>query len=127
MQAKSDDELLMEIKNELEWEPFLLGNEIIVRVEHCIVYLTGTVSSYWKKRNAERAVVRVTGIKIIVNEVAVVVPSIDKKSDEELKSFLNFILRGIASLKDENIIVNSKNGCINLSGAVEWDVQKQTA
>ena len=45
MQAKSDDELLMEIKNELEWEPFLLGNEIIVRVEHCIVYLTGTVSS----------------------------------------------------------------------------------
>ena len=53
---KTNEELEKKVIDALNWEPLLLGAEIGVLVIDGIVTLTGSVNSYVKKEEAEKAV-----------------------------------------------------------------------
>ena len=68
---KTDIELRRDIEQELEWEPSVDQRRIGVSVVDGVVTLTGEVSTYAEKLNAERAVERVAGVKAIANDIEV--------------------------------------------------------
>jgi osmotically-inducible protein OsmY len=127
MNVKSDEELQAEVQNEFAWEPLLNGNGIHIRIKQGVIFLSGVVTSLLKKRTAERAAARVVGTKNIRNELKVVLSDSDKKSDEEIQSFFQFALKGFVLTQHEQITVQVQEGCVLLSGQVEWDIHKQSA
>lgn len=60
---KTNEELEKKVIDAINWEPLLLGAEIGVLVIDGIVTLTGSVNSYVKKEEAEKAAKNVLGVK----------------------------------------------------------------
>ena len=60
------------------------STEINVSVKNGILTLSGFVDSYVKKYDAEMAAKRVEGVKAVVNELQVKLPSADERTDEDI-------------------------------------------
>ena len=68
---KADIQLQRDILDELEWEPSIDAAEIGVTVDDGVARLDGRVPSYTEKLAAERAALRVAGVKAVANDVEV--------------------------------------------------------
>ena len=66
---KSDMELQRDILDEILWEPSTYTPDIGVIVHDGIVTLTGSVENLPAKWGAERATLRVSGVKAVANEI----------------------------------------------------------
>jgi hypothetical protein len=62
---KTDSQLQQNVMAELKWEPSVHAAQIGVEVKNGVVTLTGEVSSFVEKWNAERAAQRVNGVKAL--------------------------------------------------------------
>src|SRR5687768_13654856 len=80
----TDKEIRDAVLRELEYEPQVKSTEIGVSVKDGIVTLSGFVDSYSKKYHAERAALRVYGVKAVVNELEVRLPSSMERTDEDI-------------------------------------------
>ena len=76
------------VESELNWEPSIEPAEIGVAVKDGIVILSGHVRKYWEKVAAERAALRVAGVKAVVNEIDVRLPGASERSDQEIAGAL---------------------------------------
>lgn len=123
---KTDIELRNDILDELQWEPSVTATEIGVIVEDSIVTLTGTVQSFPEKWGAEKAALRVSGVKGIANEIDVELPSESHRSDEDIaRAAANALDWDVVLPKDLQVVV--ENGWVTLNGTVEWQYQKTAA
>ena len=68
---KTDSQLQHDIFVELEHEPIVDSAKINVSVEDGIVTLKGTAESFPGKKAAERAALRVVGVRAVANEIDV--------------------------------------------------------
>jgi osmotically-inducible protein OsmY len=123
--AKSDSELRRDVERELEWEPSIDERQIGVAVADGIVTLTGEVSSFIEKWNAERAVERVSGVRGIANELEV--KSAAQRSDTDIARSAADALKWNVMVPAERVTVKVKNGWVTLSGEVTWDYQRRAA
>src|ERR1700722_9301807 len=80
----SDLDLKKAVETELAYEPSINAAEIGVASKEGIITLSGRVPSYWEKVAAERAAERVTGVKAVVNELEVRLPSSSERTDEDI-------------------------------------------
>ncbi len=123
---KTDSELKNDILDELKWDPRIDANEIGVIVKDGVVTLTGSVSQFPEKWEAERAALRVSGVKAVASEIEVKLPSEYERTDED-------IARSASNALDCDVLVPSsiqavvENGWITLKGEVEWQYQKLAA
>lgn len=125
---KTDAQLKQDIIAELNWEPSVHAAQIGVEVKDGIVTLTGYVSSYTEKWNAERATQRVSGVKALAIEMDVKLPGLSKRNDADIaRSVENVLDWTISYLPKDCIKVMVENGWITLSGEVDWEFQRQTA
>lgn len=124
---RTDNEIQQDVINELKWERGLRNDDIAVGVRDGIVTLGGFVDSYWDKWNAERAVERVKGVKGIVNEIQVRLPSSAERSDADIAHAAVEALKWDVSVPHENIRVKVEKGWLTLEGEVEWHYQKEAA
>ncbi|HVP22122.1 MAG TPA: BON domain-containing protein [Anaerolineaceae bacterium] len=123
---KTDIELRNDILDELQWEPSVTATEIGVIVEDSIVTLTGTVQSFPEKWGAEKAALRVSGVKGVANEIDVELPSESRRSDEDIaRAAANALDWDVVLPKDLQVVV--ENGWVTLNGTVEWQYQKTAA
>ena len=123
---KTDIELRNDILDELEWEPSVTATEIGVIVEDGIVTLTGCVYSYPEKWAAEKAALRVHGVKAVANNIEVKLPTESHRTDEDIaRAAANALDWDVALPNDLQAVVD--NGWVTLSGEVEWQYQKKTA
>src|SRR5688572_20558547 len=67
----TDRELRQHVENALEWEPSVDQTDIGVSVDEGVVTLRGNVVSFGQKAAAERATLRVYGVKAVANDVEV--------------------------------------------------------
>ena len=81
---KTDTELQRDVMDELEWEPSIKAAEIGVGVKDGVVKLSGYVDTLGEKWIAERAVVRVFGVKAVAGELKVRLPSSVQRPDEDI-------------------------------------------
>jgi osmotically-inducible protein OsmY len=121
------DKLLREqVTRELEWDPKLDASHIGVTANDGAVTLTGHVRSYAERMAAVRAAERVTGVKAVVDELEVKLPSSQVRDDAELGEMIARTLRWNALLPD-TIEAEVRKGVVTLKGEVEWNYQRHTA
>jgi osmotically-inducible protein OsmY len=124
--TKTDAQLHADVAEELNCDPSLDTSKIAVAVHDGIVTLNGSVPSYWQKIEAENAVKRVTGVRGIANDLTVDVPATHRRDDTDIARAAADALSWHSDLpRDLKVVVN--NGWITLSGAVNWNFQKEEA
>ena len=123
---KKDKQLQKDVMEQLAFDPAVHSESIGVSVNDGVVTLSGSVPSYTEKFAAENRTFRVAGVKSVVEEIEVNIPSIFTQSDQE-------IAKAAADALKWNVLIPSAikasvhDGIITLKGEVEWAFQKETS
>lgn len=121
----TDSELQQDVIKELKWEPSVDATAIGVAAKNRIVTLSGHVASYAEKRAAIEAAQRVHGVKAVVDELEVKLPS--ERTDEDIAADVISALRANVSVPDEKISATVAKGWVTLEGEVDWQYQRIAA
>jgi osmotically-inducible protein OsmY len=124
---KSDVEITQDVSAELQWDPGLDDAAIIVSVVDGVVTLTGEVSSYRQKWDAEQAAKRIAGVKAINEDLKVRVPGQLQRTDSEIARAASNALMWNVRVPFSQIRVLVEQGYLTLQGNVEGQYQKQAA
>lgn len=124
---KSDSDLQRDVQEELEWEPRVDHADIGVSVTDGVVALNGYVKTYAEKIAAERAAMRVEGVKAVADEVKVRFASDSKLADHEIAKRILDLFRYNVLVPETGIQVTVEKGWVKLSGEVEWRYQSDEA
>ena len=125
---KTDRELQKDVMDELKWEPGVIDDtKIGVAVNDGVVTLSGYVDSYMEKVNSERAAARIFGVKAVVDEIKVKLPSTLECSDEDLAQAAVRALEWNTLIPKNRIKVLVQDGRVTLKGEVDWRFQKEEA
>lgn len=122
-----DLDLKKEVQEALDWEPALDASAIHVSVQDGIVTLTGSVPNFPEKHLAEQAAGLVRGVKAVACELAVALPPVNSRSDEEIARAAADAIAWNTLLAKTNIQVFVDNARITLEGHVPWQYQRQLA
>jgi osmotically-inducible protein OsmY len=125
--TRTDADIQEDVLAELDFDARVQPNEIGVRVKDGVVTLLGTVDSYFKKRAAEEAALRVEGVRAIANELEVRLPGAAERTDEDIARAIARALEWNVSVPHENIDVTVEHGFVTLKGEVDWDYQRKAA
>jgi osmotically-inducible protein OsmY len=123
--VRTNDQIREDVIHDLKWDPKISSSDIGVAVRDGVVSLSGYANSYWEKEEAEKAALRVYGVRAVANDIQVrpfisrTDPEIARETVQELQSHV--------SIPADNIKVTVKNGWVTLEGAVEWQFQKALA
>lgn len=123
---KTNEELQRDVQNAIKWEPQLHAAEIGVTAKDGVVTLMGTVDSYYKKIEAEKAAKNVDGVKAVAEEIEIKYSS-NTKSDEDIAFDILKALKNNWNVPAENIQVKVEKGWVTLEGQVTWNYQKEAA
>jgi osmotically-inducible protein OsmY len=123
---KNDRELQHDVEQELNWEPSVHAKQIGVSAKDGVVELSGRVDSYYEKWAAERAALRVDGVRAVASEVKVELPSSATRSDEVIARTALDHLDWNSSVPD-TVKVKVTNGWVTLQGSAVWQYQKLEA
>ena len=123
----TDLELKKNVESELNWEPSVDAAEIGVAAKAGAVTLSGNVKSYWEKTTAERATLRVSGVRAIANDLEIHLPSSSERTDEDLGRAAANALDWSVSVPTKRIKAKVSKGWLTLEGTVDWSYQKTAA
>jgi osmotically-inducible protein OsmY len=123
----SDSDIHQDVVAELENEPNLRDDDIAVGVREGVVTLAGFVDSYADKWRAERVVGKIKGVKAVVNDLEVKLPSHTQRPDPELARAALNGLKWNVLVPDDKIQVIVDRGWITLRGEVDWSYQREEA
>lgn len=118
------------IKKLLGLDPVLeLGRTNVITKNGEVVILEGEVSTYTEKCLIERRIKHIKGVKSVVNDLKVNLISKCIISDDEIeKNAVKLINCSNFNLENKsNIIVDVIEGCLNLSGQVNYFFEKDLA
>lgn len=121
----NDNDLKQAVLAELKWEPSVTAAHIGVTAAAGIVTLTGHVENYAAKSAAETATGRVKGVKAIVEELEVRLPSHIKKGDDEIAAAVIQRLAWSFTVPANVIKVKVEKGFVTLTGQVNWHYQRE--
>lgn len=124
---KTDSQLQQDVMEELEWEPRVDHTDIGVSVTDGVVSLNGFVKSYAEKLAAENVARRVAGVRAIAEELHVRFASDPKTADHEIAKRIIDVLDWNVLIPHERIQVKVESGWVTLSGAVNWNYQRDEA
>jgi len=124
---KSDTEIQADVIEELKWEPMVNAAHIGVSVKEAIVTLSGHVSSYAEKLEAEKAAKRVYGVKAVANELDVKLPGSHQRTDEDIAAAAVAALRAHVFVPADKLKVTVSSGWVKLEGEVDWQYERNAA
>lgn len=124
---KTSTELKRDVIAELNWDPSLPSDCIGVEVKDGVVTLSGHVSSFVEKWNAERAARRVIGVESMAVEIDVDLPGSSKRDDADIARTAANVLSWASYIPQDSIKVTVEGGWITLTGSVEWEYQRNAA
>jgi osmotically-inducible protein OsmY len=124
---RSDSDIKRDVEDELRWDPDLDATNIAVAVSNGVVALSGFVTSYSQKTEAEAAAKRVAGVIGIANDIEVRLPAVDERPDPDIVRDAITALKSELPLSWDRIKVIARNGWVELEGDVEWNYQRERA
>jgi osmotically-inducible protein OsmY len=124
--AQTDQDVQRDVQFELKWDAKVSPNEIGVAVKGGVVTLSGTVDNYTKKWSAERAALRVRGVRAVVNEIQVRLED-DQLSDASIAEAAARALELDSLVPDGAVKASVSGGWITLRGEVDWDYERTEA
>ncbi|MBV8277719.1 MAG: BON domain-containing protein [Verrucomicrobia bacterium] len=122
----NDAMLQTNVESELRREPSIRGHLIGVSVRRGVVELDGHVSSYYEKWGAERAALRVAGVRSIASEIKVDLPFEGCPTDEDIARAATEHLSWNV-LIPPTVKVKVTDGALTLTGRVNWRYQSDEA
>jgi osmotically-inducible protein OsmY len=125
--VRTDEDIQRDVLEELRWDARVQPNEVGVAVKDGVVILTGWVDSFTKKWVAERVAHRVRGVKAVVNDIEVRLPTSAERTDVDIAAAATRALEWDAFVPLENIQVTVSKGWVTLQGEVEWEYQRRAA
>jgi osmotically-inducible protein OsmY len=120
-----DRKLQKDVQDELAWDPSIEPAKIGVAVENGVVTLGGEVFTYTEKYRAEKAALRVKGVRGVANELTVATALPHQKTDTEIADAAATALSLSVAIPRDRIKVIVRQGTLTLEGEVEWDYQRQ--
>jgi osmotically-inducible protein OsmY len=123
----NDSDIQQNVVDELHWEPSLEDDDIAVGVKEGVVTLAGYTKSYLDKWKAERVASRVKGVKAIVNNIEVKLPSASERPDPDIARAAVDALNWNVSVPKDRIKVKVEKGWVTLEGDVDWYYQREAA
>jgi osmotically-inducible protein OsmY len=125
---KTDTQLQQDVMAELKWEPTLSASQIGVSAKDGVVTLTGTVDGYAKKSEAEDAVKRVAGVKVVVEKIDVKYPNgWAKKDDNDIASEIINAFKWNWEIPSGKVKAKVEKGWVTLEGELPWKFQSDAA
>jgi osmotically-inducible protein OsmY len=124
---KSDEELQKDIVDAINWEPLLHTAKISVMVKDGTVTLTGSVNGFAKKAEARQAAQNVSGVKTVIEEIAVAFDAGQEKTDSEIATEIRNAFQWHWDIPNDNVTVKVEDGLVILNGEFEWNYQKEAA
>jgi osmotically-inducible protein OsmY len=112
------------VENELAWEPEIKSKAIGVVADDGVVTLTGYVTNYPERIAAERAALRVQGVRAVANDLQVklstehIDPDIARSAAAALQNHLSI---------PKSVKAAVRSGHVTLEGTVPWMYQKHSA
>jgi osmotically-inducible protein OsmY len=123
----ADTALQADVLDELEWAAGINAARIGVAVKGGVVTLSGEVDSYAEKLDAERAALRVAGVKAVADELTIRLPSASMRSDADLARAVTEALDWNSSIPRDRIKAVVKQAAVTLEGEVDWAHQRTAA
>lgn len=127
MSREKDIELRQDVLDELDFDPSVDARTIGVAVEDGIVTLTGHVSSYAARVNAEKIVKRVSGVAAVANETGVRLPVHAERDDADIARAVADALEWLTTVPKDRVKASVTRGWVTLDGDVDWHYQKEAA
>jgi osmotically-inducible protein OsmY len=124
---KTDNDIEKDLKAELSWESRIKGANIITQVNDRRVTLSGTIDSYLKKIDAEKAAMKIEGVIAVDNLIKVQIPVSLMKKDAEIEKSARDVLKWNSGIDESKIRVEVKDGWVSLEGKVDWEYQRSRA
>jgi osmotically-inducible protein OsmY len=124
---RTDNDIKRDVELELEWEPDIDAKNIAVKVADGVVTLTGFVSSYSDKYEAERVAKRLRGVKAVANDLEVKLATGSDRPDPDIAHDAVDKLHRDLPYSSKNIQLTVRQALITLEGDVDWDFQRRSA
>lgn len=124
---RTDQELHRDVVAELNWQPALRDEEIGVAVKGGVVTLSGEVTTYARKFEAERAAESVHGVKAVAVDLNVKLPHSFVHSDTEIAHAALQALKWDVEVPDDKIKLRVEDGRILFEGKVDFQYQRLAA
>ncbi len=124
---RSNEELQKDVQDAIKWEPLLKAAEIGVIVKDGVVTLSGIVSSYDKKMEAENAAKNVAGVKAVVEKIIIDFGEIVTIDDNKIADEILNAFRWNWDIPNNTLKVKVEDGWVTLEGILEWNYQKEAA
>jgi len=123
----TNEDIEREVLRELKWDAEVAPNEIGVTVDNGVATLTGWVDTFGKKWAAERAALRVRGVKAVINNIDVRLAPMYEQTDIDLARSVAQTLEMDSLVPDDTVKVSVSGGWVTLRGEVDWDYQRREA
>ena len=124
---KNNEELQKDVQDALKWEHLLKVAEIGVTASDGIITLTGIVSSYEKKTEAEDATKRVKGVKAVVEKIIVDFGDSGIVDDNEIAKEVLKAFKWNWDIPNDTLKIKVEDGWVTVDGELEWNYQKKAA
>lgn len=123
----TDMKLKQTILDALEFDPSIDAASIGVSVDNGVVTLSGHVPTYFEKMKAEDIAIAIRGVKAIAQEIEVRPAGTNLTADDEIARRVLDVLRWSTTLPADAVKVKVQGGWLTLTGAVEWNFQREAA
>jgi osmotically-inducible protein OsmY len=123
----TDKDLKLHVQSALDWEPSLDASDIGVSVDEGVVTLRGNVTSYPEKVAAERAALKVYGIKGVANDLTVHLVGDFECTDTDIAQAAVAALKWNTVVPADRVTITVTNGWLTLHGTLDWQYQKDAA
>src|SRR5579862_2732650 len=127
MMSITDTELERDVLDELIWEPSVTEKGLGVKISEGIVTLSGSLPSLAQKHAAIEAAERVKGVRAVVSELEVRLPSAFRTEDESLARTAALAIEWDSFLPRGAVAVAVERGWVTLSGTVPYHHQRKSA
>lgn len=124
---KNDSQLQRDVMDEIAWDPSVDHAHVGVTAKGGVVTLSGFVGNFAQKMAAQHAAERVQGVQGIAEELKVRYLSDPKTSDSEIAGRILDLFTWDVTIPDDKIKVMVEKGWVTLTGAVDWNYQKEAA
>lgn len=124
---KTNTQLQHDVLDELQYEPAVDAAEIGVTAKDGVVTLAGRIKTYADKWSAVRAAQRVVGVRAVVDELKVALPSSFQRTDEDIAGAVLNALKWDVIVPDERIKIRVSQGWITLEGTVDYKYEQAAA
>ena len=120
--ARNDAEIAKAVRHTLEWDALVPDERIRSTVSNGWVTLEGSVDLWREREDAERSVLKLTGVVGVINLITIVPRKIDP---QELREEIEFALDRRAEREADRLRIEVKNGTVELWGRVHsWQEKR---